>query len=208
MAADKKKFWDKIAEKYSRDPIADPQSYQIKLDITREYFQPDMRVLEIGCGTGSTALYHAPAVARIDAFDLSDTMIAIAKRKAEDAAATNVHFHQGDVTAMNGSDGLYDAVMAHSLLHLLEDRERVLEKVHAMLKPGGVFISSTACLRDFSFYIKAAIPVMQLIGKAPYVGSFTQEELINEMARAGFSVVHQWRPGKNKATFLVATKAL
>ena len=26
MAADKKKFWDKIADKYSRDPVADPQS--------------------------------------------------------------------------------------------------------------------------------------------------------------------------------------
>ncbi len=207
MAANTKQFWDRIAEKYARDPIADPQSYQIKLDITREYFRPDMRVLEIGCGTGTTALYHAPAVARIDAYDLSDNMIEIAKRKAEDAAVTNVHFRQGDVTAMSGSDGLYDAAMAHSLLHLLEDRERVLDKVHAMLKPGGVFISSTACLRDFSFYIRAAIPVMQLVGKAPYVGSFTQEGLINEMARAGFSVVHQWRPGKNKATFLVATKA-
>nr|WP_272213415.1 class I SAM-dependent methyltransferase [Marinicella sp. W31]MDC2879370.1 methyltransferase domain-containing protein [Marinicella sp. W31] len=202
-----KQFWDKIAEKYARDPISDPESYQIKLDITREYLHPDMRVLELGCGTGTTALYHAPAVDRIDAWDLSDNMIAIAERKAKDAAICNVHFRQGDVGALAGTNELYDVVMAHSLLHLLEHRERVFDSIFTALKPGGVLVSSTACLADFSWYIRTAIPAMQMIGKAPYVGSFTQEQLIAEMAQAGFSIVHQWCPGRNKAAFLVATKA-
>lgn len=36
------KFWDKIADKYSKQPIVDEASYQKKLQITQEYFKPDM----------------------------------------------------------------------------------------------------------------------------------------------------------------------
>ena len=56
------KFWDKIADKYSKQPIADEASYQKKLQVTQEYFKSDMEVLEFGCGTGSTAITHAPHV--------------------------------------------------------------------------------------------------------------------------------------------------
>tara|TARA_B100000614_G_scaffold196668_1_gene177937 strand:- start:269 stop:904 length:636 start_codon:yes stop_codon:yes gene_type:complete len=202
-----KRFWDKTAEKYAKDPIADEASYRTKLNVTRDYLGPEMRVLEFGCGTGTTALYHAPAVAEIDAFDISDAMIAIARKKAGDQGIANVRFQQGDIDALAGSAGRYDVVMAHSILHLLEDRQSVIAKVHAMLKPGGVFISSTACLGDFSFYIRAAIPLMQMVGKAPHVGMFTENQFVAEMEAAGFVIAHRWCPGKNKAAFLVARKA-
>jgi cyclopropane fatty-acyl-phospholipid synthase-like methyltransferase len=60
-------FWNKLADKYSRRPIADEAAYQKKLDVTRQYFEPDMEVLEIGCGTGTTAIAHAPFVKHIHA---------------------------------------------------------------------------------------------------------------------------------------------
>ena len=56
------KFWDKHAEGYSKRPVDDEESYQKKLQITRDYFRPDMEVLEFGCGTGTTAISHAPYV--------------------------------------------------------------------------------------------------------------------------------------------------
>ena len=37
--------------------------------------------------------------------------------------------------------------MAHSLLHLLDDREQVIGNAYRKLKPGGVFVTSTACFR-------------------------------------------------------------
>ena len=54
------RFWDKIAVKYSRRPIADEASYQKKLEKSQAYFRPDTEVLEFGCGTGGTAIIHAP----------------------------------------------------------------------------------------------------------------------------------------------------
>ena len=74
-----KAFWDRIARKYAQDPIADQTSYEHKLEKTRAHFTPGSRVLEYGCGTGSTAILHAPHVREIVATDLSDEMIAIAE---------------------------------------------------------------------------------------------------------------------------------
>lgn len=75
------KFWDKIADKYSKQPIADEESYQKKLKVTQEYLKLNMKVLEFGCGTGSTAIIHAPHVQQIRAIDISQNMISIAKKK-------------------------------------------------------------------------------------------------------------------------------
>lgn len=63
------KFWDKIAERYHKEPIKDEEAYQHKLQITRELLRPDMELLEFGCGTGGTAILHAPYVKHIQAID-------------------------------------------------------------------------------------------------------------------------------------------
>ena len=92
------KFWNKLADKYSRQSVRDEAGYQKKLEVTREYLQPDMEVLEIGCGTGSTAIAHAPYVRHVRATDLSTRMVEIAKDKARAAGIDNVTFDAFDST--------------------------------------------------------------------------------------------------------------
>ncbi|MEM6839843.1 MAG: class I SAM-dependent methyltransferase [Cyanobacteria bacterium P01_C01_bin.120] len=41
------------------------------MTVTSSYFRSDMQVLEIGCGTGSTAILHAPHVNHIRAINFS-----------------------------------------------------------------------------------------------------------------------------------------
>ncbi|MCP4319127.1 MAG: methyltransferase domain-containing protein [Hyphomicrobiales bacterium] len=91
------RFWDKIAERYSRKPVADEDAYQRKLQVTREYLRPDMEVLEFGCGTGSTAIAHAPYVKHIEAIDISSKMIEIAHGKADAGKVENVTFEQATI---------------------------------------------------------------------------------------------------------------
>ena len=86
------KFWDRMANSYSKKPISDEASYQRKLQVTQGYLRPDMNVLEFGCGTGSTALSHAPRVSHIQAIDISPRMIEIAREKAASQKLTNVGF--------------------------------------------------------------------------------------------------------------------
>lgn len=200
------KFWDRVAERYSRSPVGDEAAYEKKLQVTREYFRPDMQVLEIGCGTGSTAIAHAPYVRQIRATDLSSNMIEIAQRKANAASIDNVTFEQSSIDDLNVADHTMDAVLALSVLHLLENKEAVFEKVHKMLKPGGVFVSSTVCLGDSMKFFKYIGPIGRFLGLMPMVKVFAKQELADSLTGAGFNIDYEWQPGKNKAVFIVAKK--
>ncbi|MDH3318720.1 MAG: class I SAM-dependent methyltransferase [Betaproteobacteria bacterium] len=200
-------FWDKIAERYSKRPIADEAAYQEKLKVTRKYLRPDMQVLEFGCGTGSTAIIHAPCVKHIHAIDISSRMIEIAQGKADAQNIKNINFGRSSIDDFSVPDQSLDAVLGLSILHLLGNWEEAIARVHKMLKPGGVFISSTACIGDSMKFFKVVAPIGKFLGLMPLVKVFTTRELENSLTDAGFKIDYQWRPGKNKAVFIVAKKA-
>ncbi len=200
-------FWDKIANRYSKQPVADEAAYQKKLQVTREYFKPDMGVLEFGCGTGSTAISHAPYVKHIQAIDISSKMIEIAQGQADAKNVENVTFKRSTFDEFSVSDQTLDAVLALSILHLLENKEEVIAKVHRMLKPGGIFVTSTACIGDTMMrFLKFIVPIGKFFGLMPLVKVFTTKELEDSFTDAGFQMDYQWQPGKGKAVFIVAKK--
>jgi ubiquinone/menaquinone biosynthesis C-methylase UbiE len=200
------RFWDRIAKRYSKQPIADEAAYQKKLQITRDYFQPDMQVMEFGCGTGSTALLHAPYVKHIRAIDVSAKMIEIAKAKADAGSIKNVTFECSAIDEFITPDQGLDAVLGLNVLHLLENKEEAISKVFKMLKPGGVFVSSTACIADMKILFRIIAPVGNFLRVIPPVKVFTARELQDTLGNAGFQIDYQWQPGKNKAVFIVAKK--
>lgn len=200
-------FWDKVAERYSRSPVADEASYQKKLRVTREYFRPDMQVLEVGCGTGSTAIAHAPFVKHLHATDISPKMIEIAKNKAAAEGIDNVTFEASSIDDLNVADQSLDAVLALSVLHLLQDRKEAIAKAHKMLKKGGLFVTSTVCLGDTMKFFKFIGPIGKFLGLMPLVRVFTVQELADSLIDAGFTIDYQWQPGRGKAMFIVAKKA-
>jgi len=202
------KFWDKIAERYSRQPIADEAAYQKKLQVTREYLHPDMDVLEFGCGTGSTAIAHAPYVKHIQAIDVSSKMIAIAQGKADADGIENVTFKRSTIDEFSMPDHSLDAVLGLSILHLLENKEEVIAKVHRMLKPGGVFVTSTVCLGGTILsLLKLIVPIGRFFGLMPSVKIFAAKELADSITDANFQIDYQWQPGKGMVVFIVAKKA-
>ncbi len=200
------KFWDKIADKYSKQPVSDEATYQKKLQVTRDYLRPDMQMIEIGCGTGSTAIIHAPYVKHIHAIDISSNMIEIAKTKAAAEKITNITFEQSTIDDLSAPEQTIDIVLALSILHLVESKEDVIAEIHSMLKPGGVFISSTACLGDKMGFFKLIAPVGKFLGFLPLLKVFTKKDLLDSVAKAGFLIEHQWHPEKAIAVFVVAKK--
>ena len=200
------RFWDRIADRYSRRPIADEASYQKKLQMTLAYLRPDMQVFEFGCGTGSTALVHAPLVDRIVATDISGRMIEIASGKAEEAGVENVEFMQATLDDFSGANESFDVVLGLSILHLLDDRDAAIAKVRGLLKPGGVFISSTPCLGDTMKFFKFIGPLGRWLGLLPLLRVFSTHELSDSLEKGGFRIEQQWSPGKGKAVFNVARK--
>ncbi|WP_299949696.1 class I SAM-dependent methyltransferase, partial [uncultured Ruegeria sp.] len=95
------RFWNLMARSYARRPVQNQAAYEYKLNTTSRHLSPQDRVLEFGCGTGTTALIHAPKVAHIDAIDYSSEMISIAQEKAKVQGIKNVNF---EVSAVNGGE--------------------------------------------------------------------------------------------------------
>ncbi|MEM1148306.1 MAG: class I SAM-dependent methyltransferase [Pseudomonadota bacterium] len=205
---DKAKFWDRIADKYARQPISNQKAYEIKLDLTREYFTPQSNVLEFGCGTGSTAILHAPYVAHIHAIDVSSEMIRIARSKLAPEGIENVTFDVADMDAYETEPARFDAVLGLNILHLLDNRMAAMGRVYEALKPGGYFVSSTMCLREKWYFrlMEPFFPVMHTIGQWPRVRRFKAERLQQDVESIGFKTVHYWQPGNGPVLFLVGQK--
>ncbi|GGZ95916.1 hypothetical protein GCM10008090_00090 [Arenicella chitinivorans] len=201
------KFWDKAASKYSQQAISDIPSYEKKLEISRRYFSAQSSVFEFGCGTGSTALIHAPYVEHVHAIDFSEKMIDIAKAKAANAGITNVRFEKDSIDNFVSPPESYDAVLGLNVLHLLDDMDTAIAKSFQLIKPGGVFITSSACLSE-GFYV-LLWPLLwlgKLFGKVPTVKFISVRSLVKSLVAAGFEIDHQWRPSKALWVFIVAKK--
>lgn len=187
-------FWDEAAETYAKSPIENLEAYNYTLERTRSYLAPTDRVLEVGCGTGSTALLLAPDVDRIIASDISRNMIKIASRKAQDANVSNVEFIAADIFDEAIGVGPFDAVLALNLLHLIEDTPSAVRRIHGLLKPGGTFISKTVCKPGKGAplkyrFLRLVVPVMQLLGKAPFVRFMEAREFEDLIRSQGFGIL-------------------
>ncbi|WP_066158180.1 class I SAM-dependent DNA methyltransferase [Hydrogenophaga pseudoflava] len=206
----KARFWDRIARKYAADPIADMPGYEATLRRVQGLLTAEMNVLEIGCGTGSTALRLAPFTRRLLATDVSAGMIGIAREKLAAEPLPQLAFALADADAPAAGPGDYHAVLAFNLLHLVSDLDGALASAVQALRPGGLLISKTACVAEMNPLIRwLAIPVMQAIGKAPHVLLFDADTLQAAMVRQGLvieAVERHGTKGKDIRVFIVARK--
>ena len=200
------KFWNRMARRYAASPIADEAAYERKLEMTRAHFSPDSNVFEFGCGTGSTALLHAEHVGHVDAIDFSEEMIAIAEERKAKAQVDNVDFHVASIVDFAGENDRYDVVMGMSVLHLLEKPEEEISKSFQMLKPGGVFVSSTVCLTGARRAIVPIAAFLRRFNLLPILKGFSPDALRQMILDPGFEIEEFWQPGPGAAVFIIAKK--
>jgi len=209
----KARFWNRIARKYAAEPIADMAGYETSLQRTRSLLSTEHDVLEMGCGTGTTALHLAPFTGRLLATDLSAEMIAIAKEKLASQPTPQLSFALADADGAMFGSAIYDRVLAFNMLHLVSDLDQTLAVAAQALRPGGLLISKTACVAEMNPLIQhLALPLMRAIGKVPHVVQCLNEaQLRTALTRQGLEVVSVERHGTKKKdfrVFIVARKPL
>ncbi|MEL6168278.1 MAG: class I SAM-dependent methyltransferase [Pseudomonadota bacterium] len=182
-------FWDRLARRYAAQPIKDATSYNHTLERTQSYLGSEDRVLELGCGTGSTALALAPSVKEYTGSDISSGMIEIANEKASEAGQGNVRFRQATLEEHSGEPDRFDAILAFNLFHLVDDPFAAFRSIHKLLPSGGHFISKTACLKGQGIWLRPMIAAMRAVGKAPKVTFLSANDVEVMIARAGFDIL-------------------
>lgn len=199
-------FWDKIADKYAASPIKNTVAYEETLSRTRGYLSADQNALEVGCGTGSTALLLAPNVKHMTASDISKRMIEIGTEKAEAQGVKNITFRHAPLPDDALAPGSFDRVLCFNALHLVPDLTLALRNVRDALKPDGIFISKTPCLAQQTRLWGIPIFLLRLIGKAPYVRLLTFASLEQSIRDEGFEIVETDTLPKPFSRFVVARK--
>ncbi|WP_029032734.1 class I SAM-dependent methyltransferase [Salinarimonas rosea] len=208
------RFWDRIAPRYAKMKVGDAAGFERTLAATAARLAPDHRVLEIGCGTATTALRLAPGVARYVASDVSAAMIAIGREKARAAGCAHIELVEGTAEDLAGNsaapEGGFDAVLAFNVLHLVADRPATLARLRGLLAPGGLLISKTPCLGEMNPVFRLVVPALRLVRMAPRTVAFvTAAALEEEMRDAGFEIVERARHGskpKDPRVYLVARR--
>jgi ubiquinone/menaquinone biosynthesis C-methylase UbiE len=101
---------------------------------------PGARILDIGCGTGASALPAAEAVGlagRVIGVDLAERLLEIARRKAERLRLSNVELVAADMEHLAYPNGHFDAIVSVFSLFFVPDMVAVLRDLWRMLRPGG-----------------------------------------------------------------------
>jgi SAM-dependent methyltransferase len=196
-AARKARFWNRIARKYAAEPIADPAGYEATLARVQGLLSVEYDVLEIGCGTGTTALRLAPFTRRLRAADVSANMIAIAREKLAAAPAPQLSFEVADAEAPMVAPGSQHVVLAFNLLHLVDDLDHALTMAARALRPGGLLVAKTPCVGEMNPLIPLVLPLMRALGKAPRALCFKAPVLQAAMVRQGLELLLVERHGSH-----------
>ena len=187
------KFWNLIASKYAASPIADRSAYETKIQKIKTYLNKENSVLDIGCATGTQSGDIAGDVKQVTGIDISRKLLAIAEQRMAERKLDNINFLQTTVFDECFQPGGFDVVMAFYVLHFFEDIDTVFERIHDLLKPGGVFISETACLGENNVIIQKVLRFAGQLGFLPLINLLTTQQLEQALDKAGFTIVDKTR---------------
>lgn len=206
-----KEFWDRASKTYDKTEERFEYIHSKSRENTKKYLNESNIVLDYGCGTGTTSCEIANLVKEIQAIDISSKMIEIAKRKAIASKVENINFSQTDVFDKRYKKESFDVILAFNMLHTVPDPENVVKRIYELLKPEGLFISVTPCLRDkMSFLVNIQIQFVRIlckIGVIPIpIRRLKSSELDDLVVNGGFQTINTERLYKGASSYFVVAK--
>lgn len=137
------------------------------------------RILDMGCGPGTSTRYLAETFpkARITAMDLSAPYLKVAQENLR--PYSKVDFVQGDATATDFKDGLFDAVVSTYVLHELPlaEREKLIKEAWRLLKSGGILALADSLQMDDDPELNWALERFPKIYHEPFYKNYVTTKL-------------------------------
>jgi len=203
------KFWDAFSTRYDKITVKAERTLSKTIVNTSRYLKADDTVLDFACGTGSITTGIAHEVKRIYAIDISSKMIDVAKRKAAEAKIENIDFSHVSIFDAVFKNETFDIILAFNVLHLLDYPQITIRRINELLKPGGLFISSTECGGENRWaLINILSSIISRIGLVPYIKFFSIPELEYCISIESFEILktENFHTFKQPNHFVVAKK--
>lgn len=205
-------FWDQQAGHFDESEGKFWGFYEQLFARMGQYLGKQDQALDFGCATGTKTRVLAERVGHIHGLDLSPEMIRLANSKKDALKLANVSFSQGTIFSRDLKENSFDCITAFAILHLLEDPEAVLGRIYELLKPGGVFISTTPAFQEkMPLKIRLEVTTMYFLNKLGLIplhfSRFRAEDVEKLMTDQHFRIVEAEKvmPGI-PAVFIVARK--
>ena len=200
------KFWDKQSLRY--DDISDKYdpSYKRIIEKSAPYLDSETMVLDFACGTGRISIEIASKVKNLIALDTSKGMLERAGEKAKQKNIQNISFLHSDIYDVSLREEGFELVFALNILHLLKDKESVIRRIHHLLKPGGIFISSTACMAGAMKPGNLLIKFLSRMRVLPYMTILDSPEFRNVITKENFEILYTEELDYNPPNYFVIAR--
>jgi|SRR5579872_2832301 len=138
--------------------------YWTVFDFVRsKYPPPEHKLLNYGCGTGSSALIYANLGYTVWAFDIAEGLIDIARRSAQQhGLGERTIFSAQPAESLDYDDDSFDIVVGEDVLHHVE-LARALPELYRVLKPGGAAIFKDSLATPIRDSIRRRPPISWLL---------------------------------------------
>jgi SAM-dependent methyltransferase len=144
-------------------------------------------VLDLGSGAGADVLISARRVGasgRAIGLDMTDEMLDLARRNANEAGVVNVQFVKGHIEEIPLPDASVDVVISNCVINLSADKPAVLREAARVLRPGGrLAVSDVIADPDMDAATRA--DMQQWTGCI--AGALTRDEFERALAGAGLT---------------------
>jgi SAM-dependent methyltransferase len=143
-------------------------------------------VVDLGSGGGLDVFLASRAVGpegRAIGIDMTEDMVALARRNAAAGGYTNVEFHLAPLESMPLASESVDCVISNCVLNLVDDKDAALKEIFRVLKPGGrLAVSDITLQRPLPSQIASDLTAWV----SCFAGAISIESNLEKLKRAGF----------------------
>lgn len=129
-----------LAELNALPPLATAPFAGVGNPFMMDALPPGGTIVDIGSGAGMDCLLAARRVGsegRVVGIDMTDAMLARARRGAAEANLPQVRFDKADMTRLPLDSGTVDVVISNGVINLAPEKDKVFNELFRVVKPGG-----------------------------------------------------------------------
>ncbi len=146
------KRFDEVAYRYDTPDKLERSKKIIEKLISILPVDKDWKVLDVGIGTGNTAIYLSPYVKEIVGTELSSGMLEVLGKKIKDLGIDNIRYYKKDILKEDFEEKDFDLIFNAMTMHHIDDPEKAISRFKKFLKPEGYIAIVDLYKEDGTFH--------------------------------------------------------